>query len=180
MKIKRNTYRIYMLSTLQVKVWFQNRRMKWKRTKGGRRQQDFWKWKTETARLFTFGKWAMRENFFISTIFSLRKAWRDCKVICDFYFSPVVPYSVQEIDRVKQDFDINVLLHITKRMDLFSFVKYNFMQSIILCSCRGQLYNWHIADVSDGLLSRLGDLGSSDNWSEWWPIIDGISIADVC
>ena len=62
-------------------------------------------------------------------------------MICDFYFSPVVPYSVQEIDRVKQDFDINVLLHITKRMDLFSFVKYNFMQSIILCSCRGQLYN---------------------------------------
>ena len=44
--------------------------------------------------------------------FLLRK--RAGKEIRDFYSSPAVPYSVQEIDWAKQDFDINVLPHITK------------------------------------------------------------------
>ena len=52
-----------------------------------------------------------RKLFHINCFF-LRK--RAGKVIRDFYSSPAVPYSVQEIDWAKQDFDINVLPHITK------------------------------------------------------------------
>ena len=80
--------------------------------------------RAETARLLkmekgnskTFHIWEMgneRKIFHINCFF-LRKAWRNCIVIRDFYFSAVVPYSAQEIDWVKENFDINVLLHITK------------------------------------------------------------------
>ena len=70
-------------------------------------------------------------------------------------------------------------------MDTFSFVKYDFMQSIILCNCPKQLNNWPIAAVS--LISESSQEQARrfvifltidiDNWIDQ---SDGINIADVC